>query len=508
MARRITMRGAKSGWWAVSTGLVLALCVGAAEPKTEPTKVAPGKSAEVVPVPGGVAAGFAPGNANLQKIKLPPNPKVMIIPVNDEESTRYGRIDQWQSKFISRRLEEAKRENYNLVVLEIDTFGGEIFACHKIDKAVAECGVPVIAFVKGNAFSGGALISLGCQAIVMAPGTNVGGAQAVGPDGRALPQDERAKAVSWLIADVKGLSEKYGYPEALAQGMVDMECEVIETDDPTHRFLTDTELVKWQQNEVTRGPAPRSMGVWKKKDEILTLTAQQAYDGGLASVVVPDTKTLWTTLGVTPSLVDENHITLSERIGRVLGHPIALILLVVLGVAALVFELKAGGHGLGYMAFILCLVLFFWSCFLADTAGALELILFFAGVLLLGAELFIWPGFGVTGVAGVAFVLLSIVSAFIPEGTLPSLWQAPGTGNPFQAEVLQRGLLWAAVMLLTLIGLGVGVIAAGVRLPGISRLALQADVHPLPPEAGPAAARPAPAPVATEPEGEIGRAHV
>jgi hypothetical protein len=59
-------------------------------------------------------------------------------------------------------------------------------------------------------------------------------------------------------------------------------------------------------------------------------------------------------------------------------------------------------------------------------------------------------------------------------------------------EVLKAGLFWAAVMLLTIIALGVGVLAAGVRLPGISRLALRSDVHPLPQPAEPAAVAPPP----------------
>ena len=466
--------------------------VKAEQPPVTPQVATPTKAGPSSAAPGAVT----PGNPNLKQLQLPANPKVMVIPVSDEESTRYGMIDPWEAKFVTRRLEEAKRERYDLVILEVDTLGGLIHACDRINKEVASCGVPVIAFIQGNAFSGGSLISLGCRAIVMAPGTNIGGAQAVGLTGQ-LAKDEREKARSWLVADVKGLCEKYGYPVAIAQGMVDMEIEVVETDDPAHRFMTDGELDEWKKNETARGPAPRVVAVWKKKDEILTLTAQQAYDCGLASVIAPDEKSLFAAMSVTPATVYVDHVTTAERIGRFLGNPIVLILLVVAAVIALIYELKAGGHGLGYMAFVLCMVLFFWLTFLADSAGALELILFFVGVLLLGAELFLWPGFGVTGVAGICFVSLSVVSAFIPAGTLPNLWQDSGDRNPFQMEVLKAGLFWAAMMLLTIIALGVGVIAAGVRLPGISLLALRADVHPLPQQTQPAAAPP---PAVAEPD--------
>jgi len=451
--------------------------------------------------PTGMPA-FTPGNNNLKKLNLPPNPRVMIIPVNDQESTRYGMIDPWQVKFVTRRLEEAAVRKYDLVIIEINTGGGLVASCDRINRAIADCPVPVIAHVRGTAFSGGAIISMGCRAIVMEPGSNIGGAQAVGLMSD-LQKDQREKARSLLVAMVKALSEKHGYPGAIVQGMVDMSITIYETDDPSNRFLTDAQLDDWKDNEVTRGKAPNVIATWKDPDTILTLTSQQAYDCGLASALPQNRDVLFTTMGVTPSEVYENNISGAERVARFLGHPIFMILLIVVAIVAVIYELKAGGHFIGWFIALLCVVFFFWLAFLGDSAGWLELGLFLLGLILFGVELFVFPGFGVAGIAGVGFILLSVLSAFIPAGALPTLFQGGSSENPFQAKLLTEGLTYAAVTMCTVLGLLLTALWLGVKLPGVGFLSLKSDVGAtVVPGSAIAAAVPPPAASADEAEGD------
>src|SRR4051812_19683347 len=81
--------------------------------------------------------GISKGSFNPGKhgISLPPKPKVMIIPIDDKESTREGMIDYWQEHFLERRLRRAKDEKFDLVILEINTNGGLVDACRRINKA-------------------------------------------------------------------------------------------------------------------------------------------------------------------------------------------------------------------------------------------------------------------------------------------------------------------------------------------------------------------------------------
>jgi len=400
----------------------------------------------------------------------------MVIPINDHETTRSGMIDQWQAAFVARRLREAKQDAFDLVILEIDTNGGDLAACEKINKTIQECGVPVIAFVRNKAFSGGAIIALGCQAIVMEPGSQIGGAQAVSALGTNFESDMREKARSMLVAMVRGLCERNGYPEPLARGMVDQGIEIHETDDPQHRFMTSDEIEDWTAHEAKRGPAPTSVKTWKKTDTILTLTASEAFDGNLASGLYAGRDALLKVLTAGTPSVYENNITATEKIARFLGHPLISVLLVVVGLIALVWELKSPGHGIGFGVFGMCIGVFFWLMIFVDSAGTAELILFGLGAALLAAELFLLAGFGVAGFAGITLIIASIMLSFIPEGALANAFKSPGESNPFQAQLLADSLKWALAALFAFILAVILGLVGGIKLPGLSRMALHTSV--------------------------------
>lgn len=470
---------------------------------SEPGKDSGSSDTVVVPSFGTTpqATKAPPAKTGLSKIKVPANAKVMVIPVNDTESTRYGMIDPWQAGFVGRRTREAKREQYDLIILEINTNGGMVASCEKINNSIADSGVPSVALIRGKAFSGGAIISLGCEAITMEPGSQIGGAQAVGLFGD-LGADQREKARSMLVAMTRGLSEKHGYPETLARGMVDSEVKIYETDDPKHRFMTDEDLEDWKKNADTRGPVPKTIRTVKDEGQILTLTSGEAVNSGIASSMVPNRDALLKSLGVTSPDLNVASITPTEKVARFLGHPLWLVLLVIIALVALIWEMKSPGHGIGYLIFGFSLGLMFWLAIFADTAGTLELILFLIGAILVAVEFFVLPGFGVAGFSGFALVLASIILAFIPEGALQGIWPGTGPANPFQADLVVEGAMWASVAMISVIVAIVVVLVGGIRLPGFGRLALGTDVgrskslvklveakEPEPPK------KPAPAPV-------------
>lgn len=449
------------------------------KPKPLPTiedvsgQAASGQPALVPPVP------IPPqGASSLKGIQVPANARVMVIPVNDTESTRYGMIDKWQANFVKKRLGEAKAAGYDLVVLDIDTNGGFVDSCDQINQAIADSGLPVVAFVRDKAFSGGAIISLGCRAVVMRSGSFVGGAQAVGLLGDMDP-DQRAKAVSWMVKMVQGLSEKNGYSPGLARGMVDRDCEVVETDDPKHRFMTKKDLDDWKDQPGTRGPAPNLLRTVKPEGEILSMTANEAFAAGFCSLVVNDRDDLYASLGVTSPQVTEAGVSGSERVARFLGHPGFLVLLVIVALIGLIWELKAPGLGIGIAIFAFSIGLLLWLAFIVDRAGAAELILFALGVILLAVELFVLPGFGVAGITGIACVMLSVVLAFIPEGALGGAFSNDENANPFDAQVLSSSLMYASLALLAVVGAVVTLILTGFKLPGFSRLTLGRQIGDL-----------------------------
>ncbi|HYG77137.1 MAG TPA: NfeD family protein [Planctomycetota bacterium] len=415
-------------------------------------------------------SGIVKGSLNPAKrgIKLPAKPKVMIIPVNDEETTKYGMIDDWQANFIERRLRRAAEEKFDLVILEIDTYGGKVSACERINRAIAACPVPVVAFVKAKAFSGGAIISLGSKMIVMAPGSRIGGAKAVSLFGE-IPESMRQKVDSDMRAMVSNLCDANNYPAPIAVGMVNSEAEVIETNDPQKRFMLgetyDVQSVK-----------PEKVKVWKNKGQILTLTANEAVNVGLASGIVADTDELQVGLGISPSSVEVAAITPAERSARFVSHPIWSVLLVLIGLVALVWELKSPGHGMGYIAFAFCLGVFFWLQVFSANAGLFEIALFGIGAAIIAVELFVFPTFGAGLAAGIIMVVGSLILAFVPESvSLINVIQ--GKGSAGDIALLKEGLMWATLTVVILIGAVVTGLIQGARMPGLSRLALRAEVN-------------------------------
>lgn len=429
-------------------------------------------------------SGIVRGSLNPAKygLALPTSAKVLVIPVQDE-NTKYGMIDEWQALFVERRLQRAQDEKFDLIVLEIDTNGGSVAACERINRAIAACKVPVIANVKLKAFSGGAIISLGCRAIAMEPGSRIGGAKAVTLFGD-LPKDMREKVDSDMRAMVTNLCETNSHPIAIAVGMVNSDAEVLETDDVNNRFMTADQYADLRVK-------PAIVRTWKKKGEILTLTATEAVNVGLAMGLPADTDELLLGLGVTPATIECADITVTERVVRFLGHPLWRVLLVVIGLVGLIWELKAPGHGVGYLVFGFCMGVFFWLQVFSDNAGLLEVALFGAGALLVAIELFILPSFGAMGFVGFGMVLLAIVLAFLPKSvSLANLFR--GGGSVWEMQVLTEGLKWAAITVLAIAAAIVTALLKGASLPGLSRLALRAEVQSTAHGGGAAAAVAAP----------------
>ena len=79
--------------------------------------------------------------------------KVLWVPVE-------GTVELGLSPFIQRAIEKADSEKYDLLVLEIDTFGGRVDAAVQIRDALLDAKTPTLTFVNKRAISAGALISL------------------------------------------------------------------------------------------------------------------------------------------------------------------------------------------------------------------------------------------------------------------------------------------------------------------------------------------------------------
>jgi membrane-bound serine protease (ClpP class) len=147
--------------------------------------------------------------------------------------------------------------------------------------------------------------------------------------------------------------------------------------------------------------------------KLLTLTAGEAHEIGLASLLPATLDDLVGSLGFEPDAKMIAKISWSEYIVRFLTHPVVSGLLLTFGVLGIFFELQMPGWGVSGSLGVVCLVMFFGGHYIAGLASIADIMLFAIGLALLAAEAFIVPGFGVTGVSGMLCILAGIYLALV-----------------------------------------------------------------------------------------------
>jgi membrane-bound serine protease (ClpP class) len=111
------------------------------------------------------------------------------------------------------QIERANDEQYDAVVILLDTPGGLADAMRDIYRAELESRVPVITYVSpdgARAASAGVWIVQAADIAAMAPSTNLGSSTPVSADGGEIPSDLRRKAINDAAASLRALAETHG----------------------------------------------------------------------------------------------------------------------------------------------------------------------------------------------------------------------------------------------------------------------------------------------------------
>ncbi|NMB00217.1 MAG: nodulation protein NfeD [Firmicutes bacterium] len=280
-----------------------------------------------------------------------------------------GEIEPGLAAFVARGLALAERNN-GLVLLEINTFGGRVDAATEIKDLILKADVPVIAYVSERAWSAGALIALSAPTLAMAPGSSIGAAE---------PRPMEEKTVSALRAEFEATAERHGRDRRLAGAMVDADVIV--------------------EDLVERG-------------KILTLSAQDAIEWGMADVLAGNVHQVLAQLGHESYEMVRLTPHWAENIARFLTNSTISSLLLTLGFLGLIFEITSPGWGVPGTVGIISLALFFGGRYVTGLAGLEAIVLFVVGFILVLLELLIIPGFGITGILGMIGVVASIILAF------------------------------------------------------------------------------------------------
>ena len=328
---------------------------------------------------------------------------VLAAPAAGQQIVRVplaGTVEMGLAPFIERVIEEAAAAGAAAVVLDIETQGGRVDAALRITSAVSRSRVPVYAFVNMYAYSAGAMIALSTERVLMREGAVMGAATPV--DGSGTKASE--KMVSAMRAQMRAMTEAHGLDPRVAEAMVDEELAI--------------------PGVIDRG-------------KLLTLTTQEAVDLGYATAVA-DWDGVLAALGLPATDVTEATVNWAERMVRFFTNPVIAPFLLSLGFLGLLVEIKTAGFGLAGAAGLISLALFFGAHLLIGLAGAEDVILVGAGVVLVLVEILVIPGFGIFGIAGIAALLGGLLMAQV--GSLPS-----------RGDFVQAGsVLLAAMALVTM----------------------------------------------------------
>jgi membrane-bound serine protease (ClpP class) len=333
-----------------------------------------------------------------------------------------GTVDPGMAAFIERALEVPTDDPVPLFVFEMDTFGGRVdSALQIVDTLLSIPEGSAIAFVNNKAISAGALIALACSRLAMRNNTTIGDCAPITYSNEG-PKMLGEKFQSPLRAKFRALAKRNGYPEALAESMVSAEMMVYAV------VINGKTLYLDSQAFEDLSPAEKEQVSSKKtivaKGELLTMNDTEAAELGFSSMSVDTIDEMLRRMEIENYKLIRIEESWSESFVRFIGGVAPFLLMI--GLAALYVEIKAPGFGVPGIIGITCLFLVFLNQYLVGLADYTELLLLILGIILLGFELFVIPGFGITGIAGLLFItagaILALQDFVIPDPSFP--WQA------------------------------------------------------------------------------------
>ena len=304
-------------------------------------------------------------------------PIVFVAPIE-------GVIDLGLAPFVQRVLDEATAAGAKAVILEINTFGGRVDAAVLIRDALLNSKVLTVAFINKRAISAGALISLASEKIAMADGGTIGAATPVQiglPGSPAQPVEE--KTVSYMRKEFRATAEQRNRPPLIAEAMVDADVEV-------------PDLVK--------------------KSKLLTLTTKEALQADIADFQANSLEAVLQSVNLADAEIRYASETWAESLVRFLTHPVVSSLLMTVGILGIMLEMRMPGFGVPGALGLISLALFFWGHGLVQLAGLEEFLLVGLGLILVGLEIFVIPGFGIAGILGIMALMGGLGLSLIGTG--------------------------------------------------------------------------------------------
>lgn len=399
--------------------------------------------------------------------------------------TLRGDIDEGTKESLGRVLRDVRNKGGNVLVLTINVGGHDLVAARAVadELRAAQTGdqpVKVVAFITETAPAAGTVVALGCNEIVMYRGKpddlgHVKEAE-IGDFSQYLKKNTNRGDVETNLASIRDLAQNQDYPPILIDGMFKTDLEILRASRTTSanrkvlltREQFDADNAAARQAAAQAGTAP---DLWiqdkviKAPGQLLKLNATLAAELRVASAVVNEPDVTAVTAAYGWERAKDPDPGWLEKFAEFLRMPVVTVLIVVIGFTGLILELKVPGLTVPGIIAALSFILVFWahSKFGGQTF-VLAMLLFLLGLVLVGIEIFVLPGFGACGIFGILCMLAGL--------GLVTVDKVPQTGEEWGTLGIRVSRYLFAMM--GAMGLAILIARYLPKLPGANRLMLNA----------------------------------
>jgi membrane-bound ClpP family serine protease len=348
----------------------------------------------------------------LRESPLASDIKAIQVTVNGEITSKLA------AEVIAQIDRNVKEGGANFLVVRIDSPGGNASESQQLANYLAALDpdrVRSVAYIEKQAKGDAAIIALACDEIIMHPTAVMGGDGAID----IAADDPRGKGD--IETAVGTFREGVAKPKSRSWsiGAAMLGATLIDPKFQVYRYTNKATGIAeyWSEFEVgeQNDPAAWNRGILVADGSgRLTLTGERAEEYGVITKTVQSFEELKNYYDVDdPALVDPTWV---DKLLRFLASDSVALFLLLIGGAAVYAELQTPGVGLGGMIAFICFLLFFWAKVFEGTAGALEILLFVAGLTCVVIEVFVLPGIGM-GIFALGGGLMIIVSLILASQT-------------------------------------------------------------------------------------------
>ena len=279
-------------------------------------------------------------------------------------------------RLVEKAMEEARAMKADYILMSLDSYGGLLDAGDTIHIKLLRSEIPVLCWVTNNAASAGALIAISCDSIYMSPYAKMGAASVVDQEGNVV--DEKFQA--YMRGIMRSTAEANHRDPEIAEAMVQ-----------------------------GGGAVPGIIDSGK----ILTFTTSEAIKFHYCEGSASNVHEVLTDAGIHNYVITEYHETGLDKLMAFLLNPILRGLCITFIFLGIYFELQSPGIGFALVISIIAALLYFAPLYVEGLAANWEILIFVIGLILIALEIFVVPGFGVTGISGILLTFSGLVLSMV-----------------------------------------------------------------------------------------------